>query len=297
MKIKSVKKYTSAFRNMAFGGDPDAEVLASETFYDESGNVIHDHKMDDSEGKNEKTIFKYNDKGVLIEQEHFMLDDDISERFVFERDEKSRLLSYIKFYSDDEGEKVLYSYLDHEHPVTIERYDADGEIESTEKLEYNDKHLMVNHQLFDEEGNLTEKTEIEYNDKSLPILEKTFDQNGALLQSKEIVYNSNNDITGITERNGAGKIISDINISYDEKGNVLERAIKDYHSRKVCFEYDENDNCITESVYDDHGNLSMKATFEYDENNQLKSETGYFLDGSRSGMNGNSTSRYEYVYW
>ena len=144
---------------------------------------------------------------------------------------------------------------------------------------------------------MDERSEFTYNDRELLEEKRTYNNNGSLKGTTTFEYNDNKDVIRVTEKNESGKVVSEVISSYDERGNNTERIIRDFHSRKVCFTYDENDNCITEELFDEHGNLSMKSTYEYDESNNLIMETGYLLDSGRSGMNGNSTSRFEYVFW
>ena len=297
MKIKSIKKYTTRFKKMAFGGEPDEEVLASHTFFDEKGNLVAEEKIDDEEGILEVNKYTYDASGKMLKHELIMEAEGISEVYEFNRDEKGRLLSEIKYYGEDPGEKTEYTYSTHDQPITIARYDADGEPESFEKIVYNERDLLVEHHKMGPDQKHVETTKIDYNEKDAPVEKRVYDNKDKLIRTTLISYNDKGELVRITEKNGDGIVISDIVSTYDDRGNVIQRKIRDFHSRTLRFEFDENDNCITEEVFDENGNLTMKSNFEFDENKNLLTESGYFMDMNRSAQMANTQSRYEYEYY
>lgn len=297
MKVKVSRKYTLKFQKMAFGGEAEGEVLEVESFYDEKGNITEQVNSDEEGNLIEKSIFLYDASNRIIKHELHMLVDDVHEILVYERDDKGRVLSETKMYGDDPGEQTLYSYAEHESPVSIQRFDADGEHESFEELTYNDAGYPVEHLKFGPDKLLVEKTTISYNSNNKPVEKLLMDSNGNLLKTTLIVYDEKGQLTRVTEKNDAGKVISDIISLYDERGNVIERKVKDFHSRTIRFKFDEHDNCIEEEMLDENGNMTMKSNFEFDENNLLISESGYFTDMNRSSNMSNSHSRYEYEFY
>lgn len=296
MKIKSSKKYTTRFKKMAFGGDPDEEVLAVHSFYDDKGNVTEEIRLDE-EDNIEKHTFTYTDAGKLLRHELMIEADGISETFVYDRDEKGRVIKETKFYVEDEGESTAYEYAAHIQPVRIAKFDSDNEPESVELIIYNDNELLIEHRKFDNENKLLEITEVSYNDKKLPAEKRVLDKNSVLISTTLFLYDDKDEMIRVVEKNKEGKIISDIISVYDERGNVTERKIKDFHSRTLRFDFDERNNCVEETVYDEHGNMTMKSNYEFDEHNNLVAESGYFLDMNRGSQMANSQSRYEYEFY
>ncbi len=297
MKVKSLKKFTVRHKKLAFGGEPDEEIFASQVNYDEQGNVVEQLKIDDDEGINERNIYSYNDSGKLICHEVHLDMEGFYERFDFTRDENNRLTCEQKYYGDDPGERIVFYYDSHDHPVKIEKFDADGEQEQVELFKYDDKHNLVENHKFDNSGNLLEKSTIEFNEKNLPVAKYVYDSNGDLVKGTTLEYNEQGEPTTIDEKNASGKLISRVHSVYNEKGLVIERHIKDFHSRVMKFVYDEQNNCIEESLYDEHGNLTMKLTYEYDDENRLVFDSAYYLDASGGGSRVNSMNRYEYEFW
>lgn len=296
MKIKSSKKYTTRFKKMAFGGEPDEEVLAVHSFYDEKGNVIEEIRIDE-EDQEEKHVYEYHENGKLIRHDLMIESDGISETFNYTRDEKGRLIEETKYYGDDPGERVVYVYEAHDQPVSISRFDSDGEPESIETISYNDKNLLIEHKRAGADSKIIEVSRIEYDEKELPVNKTVLDSKNEIISVTTLGYNDKNELIRVTEKNSEGKTVSDITSTYDERGNVTSRKVRDFHSKSLQFVYDENDNCIEEAVYDEHGNLTMKSNYEFDSENHLISESEYLLDMNRGSQMANSQSRYEYEYW
>ena len=295
MKIKSLKKYTTRFKQLAFGGEPDSEVLSSHSIYDDNGKVIEETRIDE-DGRSELHTFTYDQQGKLTRHHLEIEMDGVSETFEYTRDDKGRVIQEVKMYGDDEGEKLKYTFGTHDQPIAIERYDSDGELESIEKIIYDERDRLLEHHRFDNESKLLEKSVIEYNEKDAPTGKQVFDSKNKLTGTTLMVYNEKNELVRITEKNSEGKVVSDIITEYDEKGNVTERKIKDFRSRTLRFKYDDRNNCIEEETYDVNGNLTMKSNYEFDDNNRLMHESGYYLDMNRGAQMGNSQSRYEYEF-
>lgn len=296
MKIKSIKKFTSHSKKLSFGGGEEQEYLSSHSVFNAEGWLLEEWKSEEESGK-EHHRFEYNPQGQLLLHLMEMTDDGISETMQYTRDERGRIVSERKFYGDDPGEEIVFTYLEHDQPVKIQKSDADGEFESLEILTYDERQRLVEHTRLDIDQQPEEVTKIVYSDAGLPVEKNVFDSEGRPVSSIAIAYNEGGDVVRITERNETGKIVSDIVSVYDERRNVIERRIRDFHSRTVRFKYDEQDRCTEEEVLDEHGNLTRKNSFEYDENNQLIGESSFYPDSMRGGNFSDSHSRYEYEYW
>ena len=96
MGIIASRKYTTRFRKMAFGGDPESETLSHEIFYDEKGNITEETKFDSDTGLPERHIYSYDPQGKLLTHQLVMEHDGISETYVFTRDDKGRPVSEVK---------------------------------------------------------------------------------------------------------------------------------------------------------------------------------------------------------
>ncbi len=281
---------------MAFGGEPDDEILSVQSEFDDKGNLVSESRIDESDLE-EKHIYSYNDAGKQVRHELVIESDGISESYVFERDDKHRIISETKFYGDDPGECVKYEYVAHDQPVRIERFDSDGEKESVDEVDYNEKDFPIEHRRYNPDNTLAETTRINYNDKNLPIEKIVTGPDSKTGSVTKFSYDDQDRMIRATETNQDGKVVSDILSVYDERGNVIERKIRDFHSRTLRFKFDDRNNCIEEEIFDEHGNLTLKSTYEFNEYNHVVSESGYYLDMNRGAQLSNSLSRYEYEYW
>jgi hypothetical protein len=296
MKVKVSREYVLRFQRMAFGGEPDGETLAVESFYDQNGNLIEQIK-NEVEGINEKNYFEYDKDGRIIKHIMQLPNEEVEETMIYERDDKGRVVCETKLYGDDPGERIVNSYQEHESPVHIERYDADGELETTEDLSFNANGFPVTHKKMDPAGKVMERSEVSYNENNKPVERNVYDGNDKLIKNIVLRYNEKGLLSRVTETNGEGKVTSDITTSYDERDNVIERRIRDFHSRTLRFTFDDRNNCIVEEMLDENGNLTMKSEFEFDENNLLISESGFYTDMNRSTSMANTHSRYEYEFY
>lgn len=291
--LKSKRKYASNLRQMAFGGDAEGEILVEESIFDAKGNLTEFRKWED--GGCETNRYTYDENGRVLLHELELEPDGAYEKWVFERDDQGRVLKETRFYGDDEGERMEYLYDQQDTPVSIKRYDSDGELESVETFEYNVEGDLINHRRTDATGNIQERSEITYQTQGQPASKSVFDPNGTV-SSMEIFYDDLGRIVRATERNSDGVLVSDIQTQYDERGNVLMRKIRDFNPRVLRFEYDDADRILTEEILDGNGNLIMRNTMEYDDAGQLVSETEFWLDVGRGTSHKNSVSRFEYEF-
>lgn len=296
MDIKIRRKYTSNLRQMAFGGDQQEESLVEVLTYDEKGRLLESRKWE-MDGAIESNQYVYNDDGKIIEHSMRLETEDVFEKFVFERDSKGRLISENKFYGDDAGEKTVYEYGDWDTPIRITRYDADGELESIESLEHDASGNLISHKKSDAAGVSLEQTFITYDSNSKPISKSVVDSQQVSQSVAEIVYDDQGRVVRATDKNASGMVVSDVISQYDERGNVVLRKIRDFNSRILRFEYNDQDQVLIEEVLDGNGNLIMRNTMEYDEHGNLLSESEFWLDTGRGRGDGNSVSRFEYEFF
>lgn len=295
VKLKSKRKYASNLRQMAFGGDADEEVLVEQWIFDANGNLVENRKWEEG-GSCEINTYEYDGNGRMQLHTLVLEPFDAVEKTEYIRDEQGRVLSETKYYGEDAGERVEYIYNNHTSPVGVKRFDADGLLESTEKVELDENGDVVVHHKFDAEGGIVEKSEVNYMSPGKPSGKVVTSADSNLIGKTEIVYNNRGQVIRATELNPEGKVLSDVASEYDDRGNVLFRRIRDFNTRLLRFEYDSLDRVISEEIFDEHGNMVMRNTMDYDENGFLTSETEFWLDTGRGTSHKNSVSRFEYDF-
>lgn len=296
MKIKVRRKYTSNLRQMAFGGSAADERLVEELVYDERGRILQSRKWED-DGAIESNQYVYDAEGNIVEHTMRLETEDVSERFVFERDAKGRVIAETKYYGEDAGEQTVYAYGDWDTPTKITRYDVDGELESVETLEYDAQGNVITHVKADAEGLLIEQALIAYDTNGKPVSKSVMNSNRITQAVTTIAYDESGRVVRATDKNADGMVISDVASQYDDRGNVVLRKIRDFNSRLLRFEYNDQDQVLIEEVLDGNGNLIMRNTMEYDEHGHLSSESEFWLDTGRGRGDGNSVSRFEYEFF
>ena len=298
-KIKSIKRFSFQHKMLKFGesNDHESEFLSLITLYDDKGNMTEEQKVNTENEAEEINTFTYNDNGKLMQHVMHMITDDAKEVLKNERDEKGRLVKEQKFYGDDPGEATRYVYNDRDEVIEIHKTDEEGETESKEIIEYDEKGNLKGRTKYDAAGNLQERTEFSYDERGNISSKADYNQKNNLESKTDYSYNEKNDIISSVQKNAGGKLTESISIAYDERGNVTERNIRDFHPRKIKLIYDHKDHCIEEEVYDQHGNLSAKNIYEYDEQGNVISELNYNMDINRMSRENNSGHRYEYEFY
>lgn len=296
MHIKTRRKFTSNLRQMAFGGDQQEESLVEVLTYDQKGRLLESRKWE-LDGAIESNHYIYDEAGKIVEHAMRLETEDVFEKFVFERDSKGRTLSETKYYGDDAGERTHYEYGDWDTPFKITRYDADGELETIESIEHDASGNMISHKKSDASGALLEQTSIIYDSDSKPVSKTVTGSDQTTQSIAEIIYDDKGRIVRATDKNAEGMVVSDVVSQYDDRGNVVLRKIRDFNSRVLRFEYNDQDQVLIEEVLDGNGNLIMRNTMEYDEHGNLLSESEFWLDTGRGRGDGNSVSRFEYEFF
>lgn len=298
IRVRTRKKYTLKSPAAGFNRSTSTEFLETESHFDEKGNLVRELKYEPDNTGCEVLEFEYNEKGQLTRQRMSAEgESEIEETIKFEHDDKGRLLKEVKYYGTDEGEVILIEYGAHDKPVRVTRSDPDGDPESEEIMEYDGADKLISHKV----KNLSEGTELisqfAYNDDGKPKMKEDTDENGYLITKVIFEYDEKGLLTKETELNSDDELISEIFSQYDERENIVQRDIRDFNSRKLVFEFDDNDNCIKEEIYDENGKMIMKTVFEFNQYNLPIIETSVATGIAFGVTDGNKESRFDYEYY
>jgi hypothetical protein len=295
MKFKTVKRFTRVFKSLQFKSEAEnlAEYLSLQSTYDENGRLTEELKFREDGTIEERNVFRWVNN-MLVSHLIEMPQEGMEEEYRYTRTENGKLLKEQKFYSGEPGEATEYFYNPDGLPEKIIKYDVDGVKEGEELFEYADKQLTV-HRIYDAEGKLSVVNEY-VNKDGRPVLRKEKDAEGNLMSETEYEYDDKGNLINSVTRNEEGEIVESISVKFDERGNVTEKKIRDYHPRVFCFQYDENNRCISEEMYNAFGQLSSKTVYEYDDAGELIAEINYNIDHSYSHHDYNKAHRYEYGF-
>ena len=298
-KIKSIRRFNQNYKNFNFSdltSRADEEYLELTVILDANGNSSEEIKYLPTSEVEEKSTYEYDTNGKLATHTLLYAIDNFTEKRVLTRNEKGLLISEVKYYSGDSGEKTEYEYNEKDNVTAIIHYDEEGEFISREEIKYDDK------------GGLTERCTYDINKKIVSritftnpadnqIEEIDYDTNGAITSKTIIIFNDKGKELSSVQTNPQGKLITSVKNTYDERGNIIEKIYKDFYSKKVKFEYNDKDLLIVQELFDEQGLLLRKNMYEYDDDKNVIAEQTYEMDTTRGGRDKHFGTRYEYEFF
>lgn len=298
-KVKTIRRFHQVYKTLSFSElmmKADDEFLELVVDMDAMGNVLKESKFDNSGELEERNDYCYTESGKLLEHELYYALDDVTEKRLFKRNDKGLLLQEVKVYGEDEGEKIEYTYDAADRVVSLIRYDEEGDQDFREEFNYDEKGELLARHKFSADGRLLEELTAQRGE-SLLVEEKSYDDSGALESTTITQFDSNGKELSSRQTNSQGKLIAAINTTYDERGNVVERAYKDFYSKTIRYAYDEENRMTTQELFDSTGLLLRKNIYEYDDVGQLVNEQVFEIDASRGGRDKHYGMRFEYDYF
>ena len=295
--MKTIKKYTTPIRSLlraASDAVQHPEVLTNEEDFNEKDLLVLEKKYDLSGDLEEVHNYTYDEQGRLLLHLLEIPSDGISERFVTTRNADGNPTVIVKFYGEDPGEKTEYEYGTNAEVVKIIRYDADGELEANEELEYDDQARAIARKIISPSDG-TKTFRFSYDENSRLIKEEDFDENDNLEGYVELDYDEEGRETYVSRYNAESKMISQQFSEYDDLGRVIRRFAKSSQIRITSFVYDEQGRVIEESLSDQNDFVFSRTRLSYDEDGRIAEETIYETDLTRSGRDTHLSNRYEYI--
>ncbi len=298
-KIKSISRFNQNYKNFSFS-DPTSraaeEYLELKILLDENGNSLEEIKYTPEKVIEEKNSYEYDANKKLISHTLLYAIDNFTEKKVLSRNEKGLLISEVKYYGYDSGERTNYEYNEKDNVSTIIHFDEEGTFISREEIKYDDKGSLAERCTYDSESN--KQSLITFTSPvNNQIEENEFDSKGALVSKTVIVFNDKGKELSSVQTNSQGKLITSVKNTYDERGNIIEKIYKDFYSKNVKFVYNEKDLLIIQELYDDSGLLLRKNMFEHDDEGNVIAERTYEMDTTRGGRDKHFGTRYEYEFF
>ena len=294
---RRVKRFAATYRSLAaVTSEPASEYLEHLVEFDGQGNILKESKFFPDGKAEEISSYEYDSGGRMTGHLLEYVPDETSEKKVLERDGEGRITRETKFYGEFAGEHTEYVYNADGLITEVKSFDEEGDFSMREEIAYNDKKQIASRTLYDKDGKLSEKRVFTIADDGFSVEEEMFDQDGLLKASRTTRLSPENKETDVIEKTGQGKLVSATHSVYDANGNLIERHFKDYYSKVLKYTYDEQNRCISEELFDDHGTLLRRQIFEYDSEGRLVAEQNYEMDMTRGGRDKHQVLRYEYEY-
>lgn len=294
--IKTIRRFNQQYKSFSFSElmkKADDEYLELVVEMDSQGNVVRESKFSPDGELEERSEYVYSKGGKLLEHTLLYAIDDVTERKAYTRDDQDRLLSEVKLYGEDAGERMEYHYGAGDKVNAIVRHDEEGELDYKEEITYDEKGELASRKKYHREGSLIYSLEVK-RDVGATIEEHEFELDGTLKALTITAVDADGKEISSVQQNDKGKLISAVYSRYDDRGNLLERNYKDFYSKTIRYEYDEVNRMLTQELFDSTGLLLRKNIYEYDEAGQLAVEQVFEIDTSRGGRDKHYGNRYEY---
>ncbi|MEO8087831.1 MAG: hypothetical protein ABI763_13485 [Bacteroidota bacterium] len=298
-KIKNIKRYNRYYKPFNFSNTQEIaeeEHLESNIELNENSDTLLEEKFSVDGELEECNSYVYNSIGKLVEHSLLYAAEDATEKRVLARDDKGKLLVETKYYGGDAGEHTEYVYNDQGEPIERKNFDEEGNFVSRDVFSYDDKGGLSEQVTHDEKDSITGRTTfVSRDDKTIEQCE--YEGNDKLVNRTVAKFNDAGKEISSVQTTPEGKLISSVMTLFDDSGNVLEKQFKDFYSKTVRYQYDEQNRCTMQELFDGNGTLLRKNIYAYDDSGNLTNEQTYEMDTSRGGRDKHFETRYEYEFF
>jgi hypothetical protein len=297
-KIKSI----TALRFDYMKGETQEEEVQLDGFktaleeFDEKGNLLKETTYDDNEEIEQVYVYKYNEKGYLIEEIlYYDAEIELVSRKEYVLHDNGLKHKEIVHYSEEEYDTIEYRYNDKNQLTEKVQFNNSGEVETTEKFIYGginlienvvydaqDKPLSQKYYTYDEKGNEIEfqsndlvedikfSKEYSYDEKGRRIESLTYNDKNQLREKLLYDYGNESKPLQIIEETPFKK--NTVKLTYDEKGNTVcqeEYNRQEVLINKITRTFGEGDlllesDIIINNVKDDIGiHYMIKNEYEF----------------------------------
>ncbi|MBI35690.1 MAG: hypothetical protein CMP67_10060 [Flavobacteriales bacterium] len=222
--------------------------------------------IDEGYSVNENKIYKYNNKGNLIEEASYESDGD--------------LFWKTTYHFDKNGNKVERNYISPNGSIGVDKY-GKKIVPASNKPN----------------GSLVFKYIYKYDNNGNKVEEAKYKPDGSLMEKTTFKYDKNDEITNVYTYDPFEKQI--YKTSYQKKyySNGIQKEKSLYNASgelKATYKYDDNGNETEEAIYNSDGSLSYKHIYKYD-NNGNKIEFAFYRKSNDSlTLEVKETYKYDY---
>ena len=259
-KIKSIKSWVH---------DGEESFLKTNIEFDNNGNEIVKELYYGPNELESKTINRFNEKGLLLEEVNYGEDNEIADSTIYERNEEDKLVKSIMTFAD--GSKTIKTYLREKEgkEITLSEVSDEGEFESKERIVLDEKGNVIHRISFDENDNIIEQHKFEFSDNKDILKEITF-EGEVLFSETHFIYDENNNLVKRVTQNAEGKTIEWALYKYDENGKNIEQQYGDYSLYKM--EYNTKGLLVREQKVNAMGVVDYSKNYVYNEEDLLIEE-------------------------
>ncbi len=273
----------------------EKEHLFSKTLYNENGKITREIQYNEMGNITQDFEYKYDEKGNLTEK--ILHDDDggFGEKVSFEYDENGKKSKEFIHYMDDTYDTIVYTRNEDGLTIKKETTDYDGDMESIEEFEYQNKNL-VKHTVKNDAGETVSIVEVTYNEEGNIIKESEQNLEEGTTKIKQVEYfPSGNKKEVLTYTNG--DLTGKVTMTEDEKEQIVQIVEETpYQKNTISMKYDDAGNVIYQEESDREGKLLTHVSRQFDNKNRMLS-SDVFIDGQGRRLSRNYTLRHDYVFY
>ncbi|MEO5644978.1 MAG: hypothetical protein ABIQ40_14410 [Bacteroidia bacterium] len=198
----------------------------AENIYDAEGHKIEESAFTEEDALDYKTVRKFSNRGFLMEEKRFTIDNEEPEKWVYEPDPVGKPVKVIWY--DNEGallETRTYTYDGFGNCIQEDAVDENGKALRKVICLYDSRHLKTAMDIYGPDGIVMTKTKYQYEYRGKLSQEQVFDNNGKLVEKNVFDYNENGDQTEWTsfDRTGFVAYKYTYTYEYDANGNWTSR--------------------------------------------------------------------------
>jgi YD repeat-containing protein len=296
--IKTITTYKLDYMQAKPGSDFSdvAPVISSFNEFDAEGNSLTEITYLANGAVEQRCEYKYNDKGLVVEEILINDEGEVDEKKAYEYNEKGLIIKEFLIYQDESFDTTEYHYDESGKLIEKVTVDPDGEPESRKEISYSND-LVTREVYFDAEGNLLNEIKYTYDEKGNETEVVRFTAEDQKNIRTEYVYNEEGKKTEsytFNTANTANELVAKNLYKEDEKGQLVEIIEQDqFHKYTTVLAYDDNGNMIEQTETNEAGELTNRIQRKFDTNNNLE-EVAVTIDRHGAGLNQNYVIQYKY---
>ncbi|MBI5542093.1 MAG: hypothetical protein HY951_18700 [Bacteroidia bacterium] len=251
--------------------------------YDENGKEIARERYFSSDSLEEKTLTKYNEEGLIVEEINIGEDGEVNDKTAIHRDSNGLPTEIIVEYLDGSKTIKTYSRQDNNKTTIVTEVSDEGEFEGKVRVKVDDKGHIVENAVLSENDELVEQHLYEFDEKGNILKELVFEKSQMISETKYI-YDENMNLVKRIMLNPSGDTIDWAIFRYDANGNISEQQYGDHTLYKL--EYNEKGKVVKEQKVNAMGMMEYSKSFEYNEEGDLMKEDNLM-----------EKTTYKYIYY
>lgn len=274
--------------------------------YDVDGNLLVEIEYLESGELENKVTYKYNKKGRVVEQYNYSTIDEITEKFIYERDDSDNIIEVTIEYLDGSKSFKKYERSPTENTEIITIVGEEGEFEGKEFRKFNVNQDKLEEVIYNEDGKIEQKFVFEYDEEFNLINQKDYGEDGEFLYEIKNKYNEKGKLVEEHRFDHNNEILRRSVYTYNEEGGIQEIQLVDaaYYPQGYILKFEENktERTTKEERFFVNGELDFKLVSRYDENNLIIENTKFSQEriGSDYRIQGDkfyTSTRYKYTFY